>query len=137
VTSFGLKRWYEDAGFERIEIEPSSSSIYTCLWALKIAMQEEMDAGFPNNPIRQQQARLIHGISKQLIEAISALLDRGPRPGVQFPISWTAKGYKSGPRKPAPGISGSSKKAFLESHALPDACFSGDTLIFNEPPIAR
>lgn len=131
-TSFGLKRWYEDAGFERIEITPTSSSIYTCLWALEIAMQEEVDAGF-KNPIKRQQARLLCGIAKRLVKMMSPLFDRGPRPGGQFPISWTVRGYKRGATKSAPSLAGLSKKAYLEAHALPNARLEGDTLIFSEP----
>lgn len=131
-TSYGLRRWYEDAGFERIEITPTSSSIYTCLWALEIAMQEEIDAGFAN-PIKRQQARLLHALAKRLVGAMSPLFDRGPRPGGQFPISWTVRGYKPGPAKPGKNVAGGSKRAFLEAHALPGVRFEGETLI-SQPP---
>jgi hypothetical protein len=130
-TSFGLKRWYEDAGFERIEITPSSSSIYTCLWAAELALQEEMAAGF-TGPIKQRQARLLQALAKRLFKSLSALFDRGPRPGGYFPISWTVRGYKSGARKPAPAIGNADKKAFLEGHALPGTRFAGDTLVFSD-----
>jgi SAM-dependent methyltransferase len=124
-TSFGLKRWYEDAGFERVEIHPSSSSIYTCLWALKIAIQEELDRGF-DSKLKTYEARLVSECVKKLSPRIGSLFDRAPLSTCQFPIGWTARAYKRGQRTQRPMLP---KAEFLRQYAIPGAHFSGDSLV--------
>lgn len=124
-TSFGLKRWYEDAGFERIEIHPSSSSIYTCLWALKLAMEEEFGRGFESR-FKTQQARVVSWVANKVFTRIGSLFDRAPMPTCQFPIGWTARAYKRGQRPESQMIP---KAEFLRRYAIPGSRFSGESLL--------
>lgn len=126
-TSFGLQRWYEDAGFDRIDIRPTSSSVYTCQWALKAALKEEMTRGF-DGKLQTYRARLLYKLQTKLLSYITSTFDRGPRPGCQFPISWIAKGYKKGTR---PNSTMSlSKPDFLRTHACAGSRLSGGSLLF-------
>jgi SAM-dependent methyltransferase len=96
-TSFGLRRWYEDFGFQGIEVVPTSSSIYTAQWLLETGLQEELERGFASRRERMIAASTMR-IAKWTMPRVVRLFDRGPFAGCRFPIGWTAIGRKPGER---------------------------------------
>lgn len=126
-TSFGLKRWFDDAGFTSCEIRPSSSSIYTSMWAAQAAVEEELRRGFKRKYDRLK-ARMTFAISYWLFAYLKKHCDRGPWAEVQFPIGWTAIGRKAG--SPIMNqIPETSTRQFLEKNKSINSHFEGSTLL--------
>jgi SAM-dependent methyltransferase len=94
-TSFGLKRWFDDAGFDSCEVKPSSSSIYSLMWAAGLAVDELAES-------REGGARIGLRIAKRMFAYVKKHYDWGPSDRTQFPIGWTAVGVKRGAPSVAP-----------------------------------
>lgn len=105
-TRYGLRRWYEDAGFTRVEIRPASSSIYPAIYFLKEAVKEEAahiaHRKKTKTPVRDRLAisppmlKLVQAATGLFTGFLTALYDRGPYSNTKFPIGWLAVGYKPG-----------------------------------------
>jgi SAM-dependent methyltransferase len=125
-TSFGLKRWLDDAGFASCEIKPSSSSVYALMWAAGLAIDEGRARG--------KIDRLTAWIAKLFFACLKKRYDRGPFEGVQFPIGWTAIGVKGGkPRTDQLTMTinhsvRATIKEFLEKHRVKRTYFENGTL---------
>jgi hypothetical protein len=117
-TSFGLKRWFDDAGFASCEIKPSSSSIYTVTWAGRLAIDEGRAAG--------KIDRLTASVAKEFFAYLKRRYDHGPFEGVQFPIGWTAIGVKRGEART--DRLAMTAKDFLEKHRDERAYFENGSL---------
>lgn len=87
-TSFGLRRWFDDAGFDNCEVKPSSSSIYSLMWAAGLAMDELAEPG-ARRPLGLR-------IAKRVFAYVMKRYDAAPSETTQFPIGWTAVGVKRG-----------------------------------------
>jgi SAM-dependent methyltransferase len=123
-TSFGLKRWFDDSGFESCEVKPSSSSIYTLTWAAGLAVEELVASG--ENGARSLRARLGLRLARQIFAWVKKHYDEGPSDRTQFPIGWTAIGVKRG----APGVEHleMTPLQFLEKHRAETAFFEAGVL---------
>jgi len=99
-TRYGLQRYYEQAGFESVEISPTTSSIETVCAFFEHAISED------SRRINQALwARLIEKTVRlwvrSMLIAVVKVYDRGPFPDTTFPIGWIAKGYKKGMKNPS------------------------------------
>jgi SAM-dependent methyltransferase len=130
-TRYGMSRWYEDAGFERIEVAPMSSSTTAVAYLVEYAVDEEVErecggrnALFESHQMRQVAKKFCDLLRKQ---------DRGPFPGSTLPIGWVAVGYKKGSSDDAPA-QWSSARDFLQANALadPHVRFENGSLIYSE-----
>lgn len=127
-TRYGLARWYEDAGFERINVAPTSSSLNAAIYLMEHSVDEEVaricggrNASFEANEIR--------ALTKKFC-AMLRVLDRGPFDDTSLPIGWVSVGYKKGARNSILQR-WESAEAFLRSRALisPGVRFQGPQLI--------
>lgn len=113
-TRYGLNRYYSHAGFEKISVFPTSSSIYSAQY-------------FFFNAIKEDSKRLGYGILSRILQSISIatakaicktamyLFDKGPINETVFPIGWVAKGYKKGVKDNH--LAYPSKKDFMKNNA--------------------
>lgn len=97
LTRFGLRRWYEAAGFERVEIEPMSNSMNSALFMLSCALNEEMAARHPARGLSPR--RVAQAIERRVVRVMCALLNRRwgetPHEATTAPIGWIARGFKA------------------------------------------
>jgi SAM-dependent methyltransferase len=94
-TRYGLLRYYEAACFQRIDVRPTSSSLYTALCFIRHAIREDRKLkgkGFWLGLVR----RLFLTISRGVVYTVYKLLDSGPNRDTKLPIGWISKGYKKG-----------------------------------------
>jgi SAM-dependent methyltransferase len=123
-TSFGLKRWFDDAGFESCEVKPSSSSVYTLTWAAGEAFGELFSPREGGS--RFSVARIGLRVVQKMFACVGRLFDRGPSERTLFPIGWTAIGVKRGaPRGERIDMTA---LQFLEKHRAEAAFFEGGAL---------
>ncbi len=127
-TRYGLRRWYEDAGFERVDVQPTSSSIYPALYFLKEAMREERQRC--RAPLRRLALSIIRHAASPWCAGLRWLFDRGPHPDTKFPVGWNAVGYKKGTHAARP-LAGVAAAEFLKQHAIPAAQWDGTSLVCN------
>ena len=96
-TRFGLLRWYEHAGFERVLVQPTSSSVYSSLYHTRYALSE--DARHLNDVWWARcVARGVTRMTLWWLGVIERVFDRGPYADTTWPIGWVATGYKPGTR---------------------------------------
>ena len=127
-TRYGLQRWYEDAGFERVEVRPSSSSIFPALYFLKEAMLEERQRC--RAPLRRLALSIARHAASPLCACLRRIFDRGPHPDTKFPVGWIAAGCKKGPHAKR-DLAGVPAAEFLKQNAIPGAVFDGNSLVYN------
>lgn len=141
-TRYGLLRWYEDAGFERVSVLPTSSSASTALSFLKEAMREERVRA-ARVPRDTAAARIIERVTtsytvRRLLERLttpySALLswvfDHGPSSDTAFPVGWVSVGYKNGTHRTR-SRAWSSAAEFLAENAMNGAVLSDNVLRYD------
>jgi len=128
-TRYGLARWYEDVGFERVRVRPTSSSVYTAVFFLREALSE---IATPPTASRWRRLRptLIRRMAHLLLLRISREFDTGPSAVTKLPVGWVATGYKCGT---APGVNRQWTDAagFLKEHAIEGARFVDGGLHFS------
>lgn len=116
-TSYGLLRDFKGAGFERVEVQPASSSIYAATYWLKYAIRQDARRRFRGvrgaKPIRW----LLRKSSRAYCWLVMKILDGRPSTETKAPIGWVSWGYKVGTR-PNGHRSWESVGEFLEQHAL-------------------
>lgn len=132
-TRYGLQRWYEAAGFDRIQVRPASSSIYATTCFLKSAIFEghrnpaALRTGLLGRLRALLDLRLLGKAAmylllvKPVIALLNLTLDRPPTDATVLPIGWVAVGRK-------PGEAGArarhaTKLAFLQQRMLADHGF--------------
>lgn len=128
-TRFGLARWYENAGFERIDVSPMSSSISAATYLLEYAVDEEVAriCGGRNTRFESDEIR---ALTKKFC-AMANKLDNGPFKDTTLPIGWVSNGYKKGVAEPV-SRQWASSEAFLKENALPipGVRFEGSYLVY-------
>lgn len=126
-TRYGLKRWFEDAGFNEFFIEPSSSSIESACAFIDDALRDDILKEFfvrkdllnilKRKPFRLAVYLILRFISKLYCKFLKMFADRGGTQHTRFPVGWVAVATK-------PGIYSQnhykSKFEFLEINSLPD-----------------
>jgi SAM-dependent methyltransferase len=96
-TRYGLRSYYERAGFERVSVQPSSSSTETAEFLL-YAIREDSKA--PGRSVAARAwMRFLRAAYRILYWLLRRTFDRGPRESSTFPVGWIAKGYKQGERQ--------------------------------------
>lgn len=104
LTRFGLARFYSDAKFTDIEVSPTSSSVDTMRYLVKVALEDECAEG------NSQMANACY----HLIDALACQLDRGPSPETRMPLGWVAQGTKPQMNESAKQLAkASNKEQFL------------------------
>jgi SAM-dependent methyltransferase len=94
-TRYGLRRYYESAGFENVEVRPTSSSLYTAQYFLMRAIKEDGKRR-GRNPVATLVRKTLQLAAASVCKICMGLYDRGPFDDTRFPIGWVAKGYKPG-----------------------------------------
>lgn len=123
-TRYGLARHYANAGFERIHVSPTSSSIYTAQYFLLYAMSED-GKRIGREPWARAARKTLSFSARIMTRAAMKLLDKGPMDDTTFPIGWIAAGYKQG-TKPVGSVY-PSKRDFIEANAQCD-----DTVVLRQ-----
>lgn len=114
-TQYGLTRWYGAAGFERIDVHPTSSSISVLLGHMQYAMTE--DARYLNDAWwARRVVRCVTGLTLLWGRVLHCVFDRGPHPCTTWPMGWIAVGHKAGTRVKT-GRGWTNVSAFLAEHA--------------------
>ena len=116
-TRYGLRSYYERAGFERISVQPSSSSTDAAQFLL-YAIREDSQRPRRSAATRAWM-RLLRASFRFQYWFLRRTFDRGPNEGTTFPVGWIAKGYKKGERLVAP--QNRSKEDFLRGNAELDS----------------
>lgn len=117
-TSFGIKLWLEDAGFQKISVKPTSSCIEPlCTFLPYSVVYDILKTNDPKKVIRDTlklKYGFIRSINKiililftlfnyLLIKSIARLfifiIDRGPYRNTPMPVGWIAVAHKSGKHK--------------------------------------
>lgn len=102
-TRFGLNRYYSHAGFNKISVLPTSSSIYTAQFFFRHALAED------GQRIRKKfwskvARRIIFKIAAIVSKYAMRMFDKGPMSDTTLPVGWVAKGYKSGNKEAGKNI---------------------------------
>ena len=131
-TRYGLLRWFEDAGFEDIEVQPTSSSTDSICSLAKYALDEDikrLEGGW----LRMQMARTLRSITKRNLALVRRVFDRGPCETTTMPLGWLSVGRKAGASDPRE-IDLKDTAGFVRDHAEahPAAIFDGDVLIWDD-----
>lgn len=116
-TRYGLLRWFEDAGFERADVQPASSSIAAVAAFIPYALEE--DVGRRRRVVRLAARPLVRA-SRGLSRLLVALFDRGPCPETTMPVGWVSTGWKPGRRATDDSVRESSASTFLAARRLED-----------------
>jgi len=116
-TRYGLQRYYRHAGFERISVSPTSSSISTAQFFFLEAIQEDA-ARLGGALWAKVLRRSLFPVARLATRLVTRLLDSGPHEDTVFPVGWVARGYKWGDRLPGPRYA--SKLDYFEVNALLD-----------------
>lgn len=114
-TRYGLLRWFEDAGFERMEVSPSSSSTAAALCFVTYALEEDIRR---RGRATRWLGRRVTRAAGALTRGVVRLFDRGPMPDTTLPVGWISVGWRPGAR-PAVGPL-LSPAEFLSGHRLDD-----------------
>ena len=129
-TRYGLKRWYEDAGFENVFVKPTSTSIYsvTCFIADSIieglgGLRKELNSKGLFSAIkyiyRKSYVRkylIYYFIGKPVALILPMLLEKIPNENTIFPIGWVSSGKKQGNEQGK--LNYNNKLEFLEKNIL-------------------
>lgn len=96
-TRYGLRRYYSHAGFEKIRVLPSSSSLYAAQYLFNCAIAEEA-ARLPGRSSLPVKAAIkaMSATSRSVTSVFMRLLDKGPADDTSLPIGWVSKGCKPG-----------------------------------------
>ncbi len=101
LTRYGMRREYEHAGFERVSVAPTSSSLYAGQYFFISGIKED-----GKRMGRTLKAKIIWKpllfLARCLCKVASWALDRGPKEDTKLPIGWNAIGYKPGAKVPGP-----------------------------------
>jgi len=122
LTRYGLHRDYSHAGFERIEVSPTSSSIYTAqVFFLSAILEDGNRLGQTRiaRAIRSRMVRMMYRIALLFAKASMRLCDKGPFNDTTFPVGWIAEGKKEGTREVGPVYP--SKEDFMNQNAQCDS----------------
>ena len=95
-TRYGLERWFSDAGFTEVGIEPGTSSTETATYFLCTSIREDIYDRSENRIIRKLLYGLTYLPSRILRKWLKYLIDRGPHANTIFPTGWLAIGTKPG-----------------------------------------
>lgn len=112
-TRFGLERWFRDAGFNKIDIKPSSSSTEAVCSFLPFAILNDRLKSNKSpreifNDLLKSKNKYIKIIFKLLIpytffllakwvcSLVKFLIDKGPHNYTNFPVGWISVTTKSG-----------------------------------------
>lgn len=113
-TRYGLCRYYQHSGFDKVSVKPTSSSVYT---AQAFFLQAVNEAGRSGR--QSLWFRVIAGITRRIARlacwAAMRVFDREPDEGTSFPVGWVAQGYKPGEKGAAGAYD--TVRQFLESSA--------------------
>jgi SAM-dependent methyltransferase len=114
-TRYGLQRDYGKAGFVKVDVSPSSSSIYTAHLYFIEAARHESWKRFGKSPL----GKLARGVLMLLVKAISKitfkLIENQPTSETTLPIGWVAAGFKPGEHDAARAYTSAS--GFIEGNA--------------------
>ena len=130
LTRYGLIRNYQQVGFERVEIDPTTSSTNAAISCLKYALREDRRRLRNTSTVRRPIARALENLNDAYCAVLARVFDRGPSSGTTLPMGWVATGYKPGePQELAhPRLSSAE---FLEAHKRDDIRveFNGTSLV--------
>ncbi len=116
-TRYGLRGYYERAGFERVSVEPSSSSTEAAQFLLYAISEDSQRPG--RSVVTRAWMKFLRVSAKRMCGLLIRTFDRGPNERTTFPVGWIAKGYKQGERRVGPR--NQSKEEFLLSSATLDS----------------
>jgi SAM-dependent methyltransferase len=116
-TRYGLRDYYERAGFEGVSVQPSSSSTEAAGLLLD-AIREDSKA--PGRSVAARPwMRFLRASFRILYWLLRRTFDRGPRETSTFPVGCIAKGYKQGERRAEPR--NRTKEEFISDRAELDS----------------
>jgi SAM-dependent methyltransferase len=98
-TRYGLQRDYGKAGFVRVEVSPSSSSIYTAHIYFIEAARHESWKRFGKSPLGKLGRGILMLFVKAVGKATFKLIENQPSAETTLPIGWVAAGFKPGERE--------------------------------------
>ncbi len=114
-TRFGLSAWYKRAGFESVEVDPSSSSTAAANHFFNYALAEDARLIFKGSFLGKL-ARFLFLLPSRLVGTLTAwIVDRGPHSSTSLPVGWVAVGIKPGVAKPVPSYKNPAQ--FIEANA--------------------
>src|SRR5690606_11049538 len=94
-TRYGLKRWFDAVGFEGVHVEPTSSSISTCLGFVKFALYEHhtgirkaLKQGVLPTLKLFPRYFVYHVFAKPVLFLLNLTLNRLPDENTIFPVGW-------------------------------------------------
>jgi SAM-dependent methyltransferase len=130
-TRYGLRRYYASAGFERVEVRPTSSSLYTAQYFLRRAIKEDGKRR-GRNPAATLVRKAVQLAAASVCKVCMGLYDRGPFDDTRFPIGWVAKGYKEGATDTKPAYA--STASFIAANAWcgTDTCLQDGRIVPRE-----
>jgi SAM-dependent methyltransferase len=117
-TRYGLRGYYTHAGFSRITVTPTSSSLYAAGHFFLEAIKEErkrLRRSMGTGIIAFAAARM----ANCACSIASRVFEKGPFEDTTFPIGWVAAGYKNGVRHGGPPYA--SARDFIIARAECDA----------------
>jgi len=113
-TRYGLKHIYKNAGFENIDIFPTTSSLWSGQnYFYHGLMEDSRRKGLGKKGKLVRNSILF--FSRLLLNISLYLYDDGPKNDTTFPIGWIAKGYKKGSKSKRQSYS--SKNILIENIA--------------------
>lgn len=113
-TRYGLKRWFEDAGFKEFFIEPSTSSIESACAFIDPCLRDDLLKGFRRKDLTNIFKRnlsavlririlfnlaiyiILRFVSKYYSKLLKVFADRGGTKYTRFPVGWIAVATKPG-----------------------------------------
>ena len=114
-TRYGLRRWFEYNGFQRVAVEPASSSMYSAITIMNWALQQQP---FVDNSVGIRiRRKLIQKIWPRITWWLTRIYDKPPTQETLMPIGWVATGFKPGQLEPAEKLP--DRNAFLSDRRLP------------------
>jgi len=94
-TRYGLERWFVDAGFEDVKIEPGTSSTATATHFLPKAILNDV-INRKNIVSKGSLFLLIYWPTRLFCKLLKFVIDKGPHGKTNFPTGWIAVGKKPG-----------------------------------------
>ena len=94
-TQYGLKRWFMDAGFEDVKIDPGTSSTYSATYFLPKAIINDII----NRKYIVTKCFLLIFVylpTRFFCKILKYAIDKGPHRKTNFPTGWIAIGKKPG-----------------------------------------
>lgn len=123
-TQWGLLKLYKTSGFEDVQINPTSSSIYTSQYWLMESIKEEAKR-FRN---RKFFNNILFKLSSLLCKLLLRAYDRGPHEDTKLNIGWIAIGKKTGEKT-------KKEKYRTKSDFLKDNVLNAENVIFKDERI--